>query len=652
MKFPPVRRCAGLLACLAPAWAWSQAASTATDPSANAAATANPITRFDPVVVTASRNAQPLSDTLGDVSVIDRDTLDRAGQSSLAELLSQTHGIQYATNGTPQNVTSLFVRGANSNQTLVLVDGQRINNASNGLAALNAIPPDSIQRVEVVRGAASSLYGADAIGGVINVITKPDPGKPFSAFANVGGGTYGTSNYNAGVSGASAGWTYGLAAGYAQSSGYDATTSKNFLHNPDKDSYYQNNVSANLGYEWKAGQTLSAQFYQTHLNTGYDNGAPFFNDRSVQMLQGYSLASTNRVNDFWTSTLRLGSTVDDNRSYNAPGDLLFGDTPDGRSDFRTRQNQLLWQNDLQIAAGQKLSLAYEYLQQQVSGDIANFSDVPVTFGDYTQTRRHVNSFTAVYLGDFGPNHVQASLRSDDNSQFGEHVTGGLSYGYDLTSHVRASVAANTGFRAPDFNELYWPNDGGFVGNPNLKPETSRNIEASLRYLDDVSEYGATVYRNRVHNLIVNQAADPGDPFSVFEPFNVSNALLEGVTLTAMHAFGNTHLRASVDVSDPHNQDTGEQLPQRAKRVLRLSADHRFGGLLLGAEYYLSSQRPDALTGDTLGGYGLVNLLASYDLTKQLQVQVRWNNVFNKDYTLVQGYRPPGSNAFVNLRWSM
>jgi vitamin B12 transporter len=642
MKPHYTRRSAGLLACLAPIWAVAQQ-----NPAASAAQP--PVTQLDTVVVTATRSPEPLKDVLGDVSVIDRETLESAGQSSLAEVLSRTHGIEYANNGGPQTVTSLFMRGANSNQTLVLVDGQRVNNATNGMAALNAIPTNSIDHVEIVRGAASSLYGADALGGVINVITKRDADRPLSAYASVGGGTYGSSSYSAGLSGAAQGWTYSLASSYQQSHGFDATNNKNFLHNPDSDTYYENNVAGSLGYEWKRGQTLTAQFYQTHLNGGYDNGAPYFNDRSIQDLQGYSLTSTNRLTDIWTSTLRVGSTVDRNRNENAPADENPFDTPDGKSTFRTRQNQYLWQNDLQFTKDQKVSLAYEHLDQRVEGDIGDFNNFPVTFGNYSRTQRHVNSFTGVYLGDFGANHVQASLRNDDNSQFGNRTTGGLTYGYDITNRIRATVGANTGFRAPDFNELYWPNDGGFVGNPNLKPETSRNIEAGLRYQDDDSELGVTYYHNKVKNLILNEpTAD--NPF-LFQAVNVSNALLEGVTLTGMKKFGNTRLHASLDISDPRNTDEDTRLPQRARKVLRLSADHRFGDFLLGAEMYASGDRIDS-NGSTMGGYTLYNLVASYDLSRSLQVQVRWNNVFGKDYTLAEGYNTPGSNAFVNLTWRM
>jgi len=610
-----------------------------------------PISQQDAIVVTANRVAQPYKKVLGDVTVLDRDVLAEAGQSTLAEVLARSHGIEYVNNGNPQGMTSLFMRGANSNQTLVLLDGQRINNATNGLPALNALAPANIERVEIVRGALSSLYGADAMGGVINIITQPASTQPFSAWTNAGVGTYATGSYNAGLAGTTDGWRYSLAAGYGQSSGYNASNRKNiFNYNPDKDSYYQNNVATSLGYTWQPEQTLAARYYRSRVNSGYDNGLPYFNDRAIQTVAAYTLASTNRLTDFWLSMLRVGSTVDNNRSENAPGDVKPGDTPDGISVFRTHQTQYVWQNDLTLAPQHKLTLAYEYLRQSVAGDIADFHTYPPTFTDYRQTHRHTNSYTGVYLGDFGRHHVQASLRNDRNSQFGSHTTGGLTYGWDITPDLRAIVAGNTGFRAPGFNELYWPDDSGFRGNPNLKPEKSRNAEMGLRYEDGTSELGATYYHNRIHNLIVNEQLN--DPQPIYQPYNVGKATLTGFTFTGARRFGHTRLRVEVDLTDPRNDDTGRQLPQRARQVLRLLADHRIGKLRLGGEWYVSDQRYDALTGDRLAGYGLCNLIATYDLTSNIQIQVRWNNVFDHRYTLLQGYNTPGSNAFVNLRWHM
>lgn len=336
MKSRSLRRCAGVLACVAPLAGHAQAG----------AAAGQPIPELDPVVVTAARSPQLLKNVLADASVIERDTLARAGQSSLAEVLAQQHGIEFADSGGPQSVTSLFMRGANSNQTLVLLNGQRINNANGGGIALNALPPEAIERIEIMRGAASSLYGADAIGGVINIITREPGDKALSAYANAGYGTYGTSRYDAGVSGAADGFSYSLSTGYGQSHGFNATNRRSFSYNPDKDSYYQNYATGTLGYEWRPEQKVVAQVYRSRINGGYDASASYdYNDRYIQDLQAYSLASENRLTRYWKSTLRAGYVEDKNDSR------AEGMFEDNNTRFRTRQMQYLWQNDFTLAAG-------------------------------------------------------------------------------------------------------------------------------------------------------------------------------------------------------------------------------------------------------------------------------------------------------------
>lgn len=584
--------------------------------------------QLSPVTVIASRTPQPLDTALGDVTVIDRDAIERFGQGSVAELLSRQHGIESANNGGPQAVTSLFVRGANANQTLILIDGLRINPATSGGGALNALALNDIERIDVLRGAASSLYGADAVGGVINIITRQGAERPVSLRADVGAGSHGVVRTSASIAGSSAGWRYALNAGYGQGNGFNATTPDNaFSYNPDRDSWYQRNVSGSLGYAWATGHDVSLRIFHDRINGGFDNGPGLTNPRSLQTVEGFAVASRNRLSDRWLSTLTLGVTEDENVSAAA-------DTDDSR--FRTRQRQYGWQNEFQITNEQRFTLALDRLEQRVAGDIQDWSTFPPSNIDYPVTARNTNSVTGVYTGDFGRHHVQASARRDHDSQYDGQTTGGAGYGFDILPGLRASVAANTAFRAPNFNELYYP--GG--GNPDLSPEKSRNIEAGLRWQRGGSELGATVYRNRVTNLINGWPAE-----------NIGRAILRGVTFTGAHQWGDTALRASLDLQDPHNAETGDVLARRAKRVFRLNADHRFGPARVGAEWYLSGERFDSDFARTrLGGYGLLALSASYDVTPQTQLQLRWNNVLDKDYTLAQGYATQGSSVFLNVAY--
>ncbi|HEY9281091.1 MAG TPA: TonB-dependent receptor [Eoetvoesiella sp.] len=596
-------------------------------PFAVTAQTTSPVPQLENVVVTASRSAQLQSKVLGDVTVIDKKELEQAGQSSVAEVLSRHHGIEFATNGGPQTTTSVFLRGANANHTLVLVDGIPVNSATTGTGALNAIPTASIERIEVLRGSASSLYGANAIGGVINIITNQSSDKPFSAHASTGYGTYGTSKSSAGIAGSADGWTYSLGSSYEQSRGFNATDGAlSYANNDDKDSYYSRNLRGSLGYEWQEGQKLSVQAYNSRINGGYDNAqADAFNDRAIQTQEIYSVASENQLADYWKSTLRYAYTDDKYKDIS-----LFGD-----STTRSQQHQYTWQNDFTLSDTQKVVVAYEHLNQRVSTD---------PFATYTHAKRHNNAFTGVYTGDFGSHHLQASARNDHDSQFGDATTGGLSYGYDLTSKLRGYVAANTGFKTPTFSDLYAPASWG--ANPDLKPEKSRNVEVGLRYTDDSTSLGVVAYQNKVRDLIAFDSP-------TFTAQNVDRATLRGITLTAQQRLGDTTLNASADFQDPHNDATGNQLARRAKQIYRLSADHRIKEWTLGTEYMFTGKRyDDPQNTRRLGGYSLWNLTASYDVTKSVAVQLRWNNVLDKDYNTAYGYNMPGSNVFVNVAWRM
>lgn len=590
--------------------------------TANASSSA---TVLGPVVVTAARGEQLLADTLGDVSVIDSDTLGAAGQSSLAEVLRREHGVEIVANGGPQNATSIFLRGASNAQTLVLLDGQRIGSATSAGASFNAIPASSIERIEIIRGAASSLYGADAIGGVINVITKKGATNvPFAVNGAIGAGSNNTRKTELGLSGNDGILSYGLQASHATSDGFSSRRRIGSSYNPDDDGYTLDAINGNVGLTFKPGQKLEATFFHSYLHGQYDS-RPRADDRAISRVEGLALTSTNQITDMWTSRLRYGETTDKSRDISSTTSV-----------FNTRQQQLSWQNDLAFAAGQNLSIAAEHLNEVVSSS---------SYTAAAPGSRRTNSLTGVYRGDFGPHHAQLSLRHDDSSQYGGKTSGNVSYGYDISRAWQVTGAAGTGFRAPSFNELYFPG----YGQAGVLPERSRNLEAGLRYRDGGTDAGVTVYRNKVRNLISSLTPCPVPGYAFGCAYNVDRAVLEGVTLTAGQQFGATNLRASLDLQDPHDAKTGNQLARRAEQILRLDAEHRIGRALIGAELFASGRRFDNLANTTrLGGYTLLNLRVAYDITREIQAQVRWNNVANKDYELARGYSTPGSNVFVNL----
>ncbi len=645
-----IRRYVALGACLCSFGALAQ---LSTPPTSSTAPSPTLTPQLATVVVTPGRSAEPLADTLGDNSVIGRDELDLLPNGTLTDALMREHGVEGLNYGGPQGASSVNIRGTNSNQSLILIDGLRVNSATNGNAPLGAIPLNSIERVEIVRGTSSSLYGADAIGGVVNIITRGEQDRPFSAYANAGIGSYASTQYDAGFSGASDGWVYSLFGGYGQSGGTNATKATNYYYNPDKDSYYRSNVGGMLGYTWKPGQTFTVQSYQSSVNSGYDAGAPYFNDRGIQTLSTNMLTSKNVMSALWTSTLRAGFTTERYQTNNAGSDLVPSNPADGKQHFDTRQNQYLWQNDLKLSTTQTVSLGYERLEQSVDGTLSNGDYPQASFVNYQQTARSTNSLFGIYRGTWGTQSVQASVRNDNNSQYGNFVTGSLVYGLWLAPQWRATVGANTGFRAPNFNELYWPVTPFYAGNPLLKPEKSRNIELGLKYSTEQTQLSLVAYRNEITNLIVNQPVLPGDIYSPYAPINVGQALIQGVSLFGSHRLNaSTQVRGSLNWLDPRNVETGALLPQRAQQVAKLALDQTIANARLTAEWYASSERKDTMSGGTLGGYSLLNLMGSYPLSSSADLQVRWNNVFGKQYTLIQGYSNLGSNVFVNVAWRM
>jgi vitamin B12 transporter len=597
------------------------------------------VNTLDTVVVTPSRLAQLEREVLGDVTVIGRDELDRAGQNSLADVLARQSGFSMYNSGGPQTQTSVFLRGTNPAQTLVLVDGMRINSSTSTAVNWNTLDPASIERVEIVRGAASSLYGSNAIGGVINIITRKGQGdRPASGWMNFGLGSYGTVKSGAGISGASDGFDYAFSASMADSDGYSVTSADAAYgaHNPDKDGYTQTNLSGSLGYEWAKGQRLDMTMFNGYVNGQFDDGTAVPLAYSQTRQQVYGLASTNQLTQAWQSVLRFGFSKESATSRGAWSDSVFGQI----------SRNYTWQNNLKIDDRQNVSLLVERLEERVTPGTSS----------YTTTIRNTNAVGAIYRGNFGIHHLQASLRNDNISGYGNKATGGLSYEIDLTPNWRAGLAANTGFRVPTFADLYYPNDGWYTGNPALKPEKSRNLEASLAYSADDTTLGVVVFQNKIEDMINGSVLD--NATGLYTSKNINKATLRGISFTAEQRFDNTTLNAGIDLLDPRNDAPGataqgDQLTHRARQVYRFSALHQLDALTLGAEYQFTGKRyNDTDNTEVMGGYGLTNLTASYEFSRNVSVQLRWDNIFDKEYVTFKGYRTPGSNVFVNLSLRM
>lgn len=606
---------------------------------------ANPVlaTEFDSdpemVVVTATRQAARANELLSDVSVIERADIEKASSvETLGELLSREGGIEFSSLGAPGSSSSIYIRGANAGHTLLLIDGVRVGSATTGVPTFSALPLAQIERIEILRGSASSLYGSDAIGGVIHVITRKGSG-PSQISADVSIGSYGTREANASVSGQAKALHYSLSVGALASDGFNSiNSSANPYYNVDKDGLRRNSAAAQVSIDLAQGHEVGVQaFYSRNKNDydGYYNDAAWnpvaaYDFHSKSTVESYAAYVKNRLSANWTSLMRVGRSIDDSQDY---------DSPTTRSDYRTYQDQLVWQNDIRLPVG-SLLLAAETLTQKVDSSAT-----------YTE-RRTIDSFLAGWSGNVGSHRLQLNLRNDRNSQFGSETTGSAAYGYQIDAAWRARVALSTGFKAPSFNDLYFPDDpamGG--GNPNLKPESSRNREIGLNYEKGPARASVTLYRNEIEDLIQWAADDPSDPYSPWHPTNVSQARLEGLTLSGRYQWGDVSLRGSFDLQSDKNQATDKYLVLRARQHGTLGFDHVLGRLSWGADVLASGARyNDPANTNRLGGYATVSLYADYRLEHGLTLFAKAGNVFDKQYELREDYSTAGRTVFVGLRY--
>lgn len=585
---------------------------------------------IESVIVTANRTPQRADEVIPDTTVISSEEITRAGAGSVADLLRRQRGIEIVRNGGPGASTSVFLRGANSNQVVVLIDGVRIGSSTTGAASWNAIPLSSIDHIEIVYGPLSALYGADAIGGVVQIFTKESEGAPtFSASA--GGGSYGTRQYDAGVHGSSGGEhsvSYALSGAREHADGFSSTRPGSSSYNRDDDGYARNSVNGRLAIRLAPGHEAGAQFLQSRLHAQYDSGAAVYDTHNEQRIDSYALFLNDRFLPDWRSSLQASRSNDRLGSFTSMA-------ASGASQIDTRQDELTWQNTLDLNGG-TLQVLFGHRKEQVlsSGTAA------------LNRSRITNSVAAAYDLRRGSHLLDLSLRKD-HSVYGGKTTGAAGYGYEFGKNLRATASVGTSFRAPTYNELYFPG----YGLATNKPEQGRNAEAGVRYQVAGVELQANYYRNRLTDMIVTVNPCPSRTGSC--AYNVDHALLEGLTMSAETRIRGLDLRASADLQDPRDETTGKQLARRSRRHASLTAAHAAGKVELGAELQASGSRfDDAANANRLGGYGLLNLYTTWRVAPDWSLLLRLDNALDKRYDLARNYGTAERSWFAALRYGI
>jgi vitamin B12 transporter len=581
-------------------------------------------------VVTAGRMQQNLNDVIADMSIVDRDTIEKSGANSVADILARQPGIEISRTGGPASTTKLFVRGGLNQYTAVLIDGVRVDsqNFAPGMN-WNNLPASQIERIEILRGPSAAVYGSDAMAGVIQIFTRK--GRPgFHPSVELGFGSDNTQKFNTNLSGGTGAFDYALSLGYENSKGYDARPSVSTVSR-DRDGYRRNSGSVQLGWNINAQHRLEFSALESHSRGQFDQDKKdnlTFNDTRTQ-----SLSWNAKWSEQYQSRLVYTLGTDRYQTANVASPY----------ESQTDVQSYLWHNEF-TSGIHRLNVDLERREDRLSDD--KLLGTP-------SRRRSQDSLATGYSLNAGAHALQANVRYDDDSEYGQKTTGSLGYAYRITPNWRISASAGTAFRAPSFYQRF-----SQYGTAGLKAESGRSHEIALRYADGGDEFSATYYQNRYTNQIALRTKTPSNTCANATQCytNIAQAKNTGLTLSAATTLHQIRVGGSWDFQTPKGFEPSanayQLLERRARRSLKLTADTELAGVNVGAEVQAVGRRFDkAGEKSPLGAYTLLNLTAKKSFTPAWELLGRIDNVGNKHYETAGTYATGGRQLYIGLRWT-
>lgn len=601
-----------------------------------------------PLVVTSGRQSQPKNEAVAATNVFTRADIERLQVRSVDELLTRVPGVSVTRSGGPGSLTGVFMRGTSSAQSLVLVDGQRIASASSGTASLEFLSIDQIERIEVVRGSRSSLYGSDAIGGVIQIFTRRGSDTPAQPYVRLAAGSHSTYERTVGVSGGDNATRYNLGGTLNESRGIDNTGS-DLGANQDDDAFRNRALSMNVSHQFndqlEAGISALDQRGKTEFDDTYDGSRPY-DDFQLSTAAAYV---SNRFSDSWLSRFEAGHSEDKRDTKNddtVPSYNLYT--------FNTYHNSANWLNTLQLDE-----------RNQILSGLDWYEDILHSSTDFTQTSRWNKAVYAQHRFHAEQFSTELGMRHDDNQDFGSQNTWNGALTVPLNPDNQAILSYSEGFRAPTFNDLYYP-DSCYFGtcyqnaNPDLQPEQSKTWEGQWRStLSRNSQLEVSVYRTDISDAIVLDQD--------FIPQNLQKARINGLEAALAQQYEGWTSNLALGLIDPRDRETGHTLARRAKRTLTLDVDRQLGAFSAGASWRAVSGRyDDAQNNQELAGYGLLGIRAGWQASPALGFDLSLDNLLDKDYADAtygvwdpvnyqtigrQGYNSEGRTVLLALTWT-
>lgn len=576
------------------------------------------------ISVTATRLPQTVDDSLSSVTVISRDDIETKRPSDIVELLKTQASIDITQNGGPGGNVSIFMRGGESNHTLVLIDGVRVSSATTGGFAWQHLPLEQIESIEIVRGARTAQYGSDAISGVIQIFTR----KPKTTSISAGAGSYGYRAVNTATGGSDDDFDYAISAGYAANDGFSASNSSAFGFNPDNDGYSNANLNLHLAKQLASiDHKLGFSLFRSEGDVDFDQG------NSKTLNQAVNLTLEGGLDEAWDHKLILGWSDDQVESRDA------GFSPD--SEVETDRFIADWQNNIYLSEASTLTFGFNHVVDKAKN--INLDSAAVVFNEkvtnnglYLQLHTQQLAFDALL-----------ALRYDDYDTFGEKTTGQVAVGYQATDKARLVLSYGTAFKAPTLNDLF-----GFGGNPALEPETSSTLELGLQYRPaDTHSVTVSIYETKTEDLI---SLVEVIPWVLYEAYNIDKASIQGVELIYSGLQGAWRWSASASYTDAEDKATGEPLLRRPRKKLAFDISYHAGHHHVGAGVFTSDKRLDWVGSNKgyLAAYTTVNLFGQYQLNKQLSLSGRVENLFDEKYEVLSGYNVPERSAYLTLRYDL
>lgn len=576
------------------------------------------------IVVTGTRTPVEVNNLPAAVTVLNREDIEELQVNSVPELLRGVAGIDVTNSGGYGKVAEVRMRGTGTNHVLVLIDGVRIGSATVGFAAFEHLQPAIIERIEIVRGPRSSLWGSEALGGVIQIFTRKGSGEEPRFSLDVGGGSFDTFEVTGGVSGKYRDFDYSAAVSWFDTRGIDVrrpTPGPFGVDHPDKDGYDNLSVQFRGGYDFGATGRIEAFIMRAEGTTEYDGS---FQDQTDFLQQAAGGAFSFSPAENWNTSLRLGESRDELDNFSPSGDFS--------SRFDTRLRQLSWQNDISLFDQHLLSFGVDYREDKVDST-----------ADYSRTRRDNTGVFGQYGLNFHGHRLIASLRRDDDEIFGSKTTGGIGWSYAWHETLRLYASYGTAYRTPTFNELFFP----YFGNPDLRPETAQSWEAGVEGQHERFGWSMRAYRTDAEDLITTVC----DRFFNCAPENVNEAQITGIEGELFVQWGGWNTMLVAEYLDPENETTGKRLPRRVTKRLSLDLRRDMGRFTFGARLLAEGNRFDnAPNTIRVGSFVTVDVSGEYRVNDRLTLRAKVANLLDEEYQTVKTYNSFDRNFFLSLHY--